>query len=120
MKSVMSLVELFTLFYYALEAQNTYEPNDVVTRYLKYANPHFYSDLGSADKKVFFEFEIFAGSTPITTDDYGYFKILRYLEKKNIPELTDAFRKISFSQWKTAAVHYLAAPHKGETKQRSN
>ena len=109
----MSKIELFMLFYYYLEAKNQASPDDNVTEYLKRADPFRFTDLGSADKRIFVEFDLMTGSSKIIEADYGYYLIIKYLKKKQMNELTQMFSEITMNEWKAVARLYLSQPHKG-------
>lgn len=113
MHPVMSHIELFTLFYYYLEAYNQAAQNDEIKHYLTYADPFFFTDLGSADKRYFMEFDLMIGPDPIIEADYGYYRVMKYVNKKGMAELIEAFSKISYQEWMQTARLYLSRPHKG-------
>jgi len=109
----MSQFELFVLFYYYLEAKNQTACNKEVSDFLKKANPFLFTDYCSTDKRVFTEFGLIIGQSPVIEADYGYYLILKYLKKKNMPVLSDMFSEITMNEWKETAKVYLSHPHKG-------
>lgn len=113
MQIVMSKIELFMLFYYYIEAKNQMNPNQKVTDYLKRADPFRFTDLGSADKRIYVEFDLMIGNSPVIEADYGYYLIIKYLRKKQMPELIQLFSEIAMNEWKEVAKIYLSQPHKG-------
>ena len=113
MQIVMSRIELFILFYYYIEAKNQAHPDGAVSEYLKRADPFLFTDLGSADKRIYVEFDLMIGDSPVIEADYGYYLIIKYLRKKQMPELTQLFSEITMNEWKEVAKIYLAQPHTG-------
>ena len=114
MNPVMSQFELFVLFYYYLEAKNQTLHDQEVDDYLKRANPFLFTDYCSADKRIFTEFNLMIGQSPVIEADYGYYLIVKYLKKKQSAILMQLFSEITMNEWKEIAKRYLSSPHKGQ------
>ncbi len=109
----MNKFELFSLIFFALDAQWDNAPNDALGNYLSDANPFLFTDIGSADPACYDDFcKIINKNIIELNDSYKTAKV--YIEKLDISEVTEAFVKTDETQWLAAAKKYLSTPHKGE------
>lgn len=108
----MNSFEAFCLMFYALDNQRHKSKNDELVQYLSDLNPFLWGTTASADPCEYKEFnEAFPDKSE--KDNYYYDFIKEYLLKVGIREVTEAFSRVTESDWIRAAEKYLASPHKG-------
>ena len=110
--------ELFSLLYFALDAQYDEQKtkDEELGQFLSEINPFLWKEESSADPAYFVEFQQFMKDKQIG-DDYGYALALEYLMTEKFYEgIPQYFSKISKEEWIESAKSYLAEPHKGGGK----
>lgn len=109
----MNKFELFSLIFFALDAQWDNTPNDALGDYLSDANPFLFTDIGSADSACYDDFCKFVSKNNIELKN-SYKIAKNYVENLDIVDVAEAFAKTDETQWLAAAKKYLSSPHKGE------
>ena len=114
----MTDFELFSLIYFALDAQYDEQKtkDEELGQFLSEINPFLWKEESSADPAYFVEFQQFMKDKQIG-DDYGYALALEYLMTEKFDEVIPKyFSQISQEEWIESAKSYLAEPHKGGGK----
>ena len=101
----MNKFELFSLIFFALDAQWDNNPNDALGDYLSDANPFLFIDIGSADPACYDDFCKFVSKNNIELKN-SYKIAKNYVENLAIVDVTEAFAKTDETQWLAVAKKY--------------
>ena len=110
----MNKFELFSLIFYALDAQWDDTPKDVLGEFLSDMNPFLFTDIGSADPACYDDFCKFVNKNNIELKN-SYKTAENYIKNLAISDIAEAFAKTDETKWLVAAKKYLSSPHKGQT-----
>ena len=107
----MNRFELFTMIFYALDAEWDKNNDEELGEYLSGANPFIFEDLRSAVPEVYDCFCSIIGTDVKISESYD--KAWIYIKTLRNKAVEEAFSKVKKNDWDDAVVEYLSSDHKG-------
>ena len=107
----MNKFELFTMVFYALDAQWHKNKRSDLGNFLSSMNPFWWGDIGSADPAIYVDFCSLINE-PITREN-SFALAKKCIDSTGESFVKKAFNKISKEVWDECLNEYLSAPHKG-------
>ena len=107
----MNKFELFTMIFYALDAQWNKNKRRDLGDFLSSMNPFWWGDIGSADPAIYADFCSLI-SEPVTREN-SFDLAGRWIDCVGEAFVKAAFSTISRDVWNECLDEYLSAPHKG-------